>query len=419
MKNHIRPLTPPESAFTFSNDHWPLVAVILIRVEGQVEEALLSNVLALLQARHQLLRAKIIHSNNQYFFEALNKTKPIPCEIIPRPDDNSWEVEVEKALNTHFSKEGPLMRVIYLKGVENHGEFLLLIHHSIIDGIGARLILTDFLKLVGGQHLRVIKNVEKVHRYPLTYSGLKGIARKAVFMGTQMLGEISFALKSKKLPIPEGAENGILSFRLEENISQKIIEKAGKAGLSMNSLIAASMLHALYEHDKKKGVKWMRAIVFADMRAKMEPPVHAHALGCYISMARFPIKIQTGQNLEETTTDLWKGIYSAGKRGDMLMYAMLSFDVIKMTIKMEKFRMADIALSYIGNLELQEHYGALKVKDVKAFITNNHLGPVLTAFGLCLFGRIGICMNYLRAEFSPKQAKNLMLKTKKLLEEFA
>ena len=418
MKNPIRKLTSPESAFTYSNDNWPLVAVIVIHLDGDLEEKLLTHTLAQLQNRHQLLRAKISQLKKHYFFEELEQPKAIPLNIIPRANENSCETATQKALNSHFSKDGPLMKVIYLRDTEASGEILLVIHHSIIDGIGARLILTDFLRLLGGQHLREIKGVENTHSYPSAYQGISGLAKKTAFMTEQMLAEISFGLKGEKLSIPKSPKNGIMSFRLSEDVSQRVLQKTGKMGLSMNSLIMAAMLHALFELDKKSAPKWLRAIIFADMRSKMVPPVPAHALGCYLSMARFVVKMNAGQPLAETATELWKATYQAGKKGDMLMYSMLSHEVVKMTIRMNKFRMAHTALSYIGKLELQHQYSNITVKDVKAFITNNHLGPVLTAFGLCLFGQIGICMNYLTAELTAEQAKQLMLKTKQLLEEF-
>ncbi|MEZ4777032.1 MAG: condensation domain-containing protein [Bacteroidia bacterium] len=415
----IRNLSVPESAFTFCNEHLPLSAVIVIHLHATLTLPTLAAALDNLQSRHSLLQASIRHRKGRYFFEKLPAPSPIPLSAAPRIHETSWETETEKALNSYFDPNGPLLRCVYVHNSSPASEILLILHHAIIDGISARLILSDFLKLLGGQKLAHLHHLNQSHGVPPEFRGLPGLKRKMAFMVRQFADEFAFALNGEKPAIPPHSENGVVCFTLDEDCSQKILKKAGEMGISINSLIGAAMLHALYPDTLNTKSSPRRAVFFADMRAKMDPPVPPLALGCYVSMARFSVNILPGDAVSVTAKKLWERIFAAGKKGEFILYAMMSLQVMKAMLTLKKLRMADTALSYIGQLDIHPQYGDIAVKDIKAFITNNRFGPKFTAFALCVFGCIGVDMNFLKAEFSHEEAQVLANRTRKLLEEFA
>ena len=163
----------------------------------------------------------------------------------------------------------------------------------------------------------------------------------------------------------------------------------------------------------------MRTVGFADLRKLMEPPVEEHELGCHIAMVRFSIPISEEDKLIQTAKSLWNKMYVAGKRGDLYFFSQLSTMIVKMSFLLQRFRLANSALSYIGPLKIKKNYGPIEVLDIKTYITNNKLGPSLTVFGKYLFGRIGLDINYLSTELKEEEVLEIIEHIKVLLKDIA
>lgn len=90
---------------------------------------------------------------------------------------------------------------------------------------------------------------------------------------------------------------------------------------------------------------------------------------------------------------------------------------MKVSFGLQQFRLANAALSYIGPLNLQRQYGDIALLNIKAFITNNRLGPSLTAFGKYLFGKISLDLNYLTSEFEKEEIDEMIADIKASLQD--
>ena len=417
----LRYLNPPETALTFCNEKSPLLAVIVIRFRAALSPTTVEEALLRLQARHTLLQAGIAKSKGAYVFTQIDPSLPIPFRVVRREDSNSWQKQTENALNSTFDTNGPLLHCIYLEPDEKtqRGEILLILHHAIIDGVGARLILLDFLQICGGQTLREIPFSPKDHKtlYPAPYLGLRGLWRKINFGGRQLLEELMYLYREGQRPVPAHSQNAVISIKLDADTSANIIEKAGKAGLTLNSVIGAALLQALFHCDHDTDAAWLRAIAFADLRPRLSPPVSTHELGCFLSMPRFTVRVAKGDPLFTTARNLREKMFAAGKNGDLYFFSLMMPTVVKMAWSLEQFRVADTALSYLGTLNVRPSYGDMEIDHISAFIGNSRLGPRLSAFGMCLFGKIGIDLNFLTSEFEREKAEKAASYLKKLLEE--
>jgi NRPS condensation-like uncharacterized protein len=135
-------------------DQWtPRHFIFVSRIEG-APIAVGDLRFALLQAqfRHPILRTAI-RVDRDGTPEFLPGEAPIRLRVIQRKDSNQWLQEVESQLAIPFERDDqPLMRVSLVQG-EAASELILVIHHSIGDGLSAALLMRDLLESMEGYRL--------------------------------------------------------------------------------------------------------------------------------------------------------------------------------------------------------------------------------------------------------------------------
>ena len=109
---------------------------------------------ALLQAqlRHPILRTAI-KENRDGIPEFIPSDAPIRLRVVQWTDRTQWLHEVEAQLGIPFEREDqPLVRVSLVQG-DGTSELILVIHHSIGDGLSAALLVRDLLESMEGYRL--------------------------------------------------------------------------------------------------------------------------------------------------------------------------------------------------------------------------------------------------------------------------
>ncbi len=406
----IRKLSPIEEAFTISNEASPLCVVCVLHLESGLGAREVRTALDNLQPRHLLLQAGISELSGGLYFTRLEPVLPIELEVERRLGAETWRGVAERALNTTFNKRGPLMKCWFVSGAEKEKrELIVCFHHAIIDGDAARLILHELLCLCGG--------VELPGPPPFSPEAppRPSLGRLARFASRQLLEEWKYKKGGATSPIPGHSFNAILSFRLSPALSRKLALRAGREGLSLNSvLLAAISLVVLRRRHSQSGNHLARVISFASLR-----PASEKGLGCFISMLRLTAPFSRETTAWELAMDIRRAVFSARRRGEVSIMSFLSKYLIRMALRLQNMRLGVTALSFIGKLELEPAYGPIRLDNVMAFITNNCFGPEFSAFGKILFGSIGLDFNYLTAEMSEAQAGLIVKEIREILENMA
>jgi hypothetical protein len=151
-----------------------------------------------------------------------------------------------------------------------------------------------------------------------------------------------------------------------------------------------------------------RAIAFADLRDQFDPVPDESVLGCMISMLRFNVRVGDSEDVLDIAQKLRRKMFRAGRAGDPFLYSVMSKHVTRLALHRRKDRMASVAMSFLGKLNLEPRYGRMELEDVHAFITNNEVGPELSGFGKVLFGRIELDLTYLASEIPDYAARELL-----------
>ena len=112
---------------------------------------------ALLQSqfRHPILRAAI-RTNGNGKPRFVSSDAPIPLRVVQRANSAKWLDEVEVELALPFKPDDQtLMRVSLIQG-EAVSELILVVHHSIGDGVSAKLLVRDLLESMEGHRLEAL-----------------------------------------------------------------------------------------------------------------------------------------------------------------------------------------------------------------------------------------------------------------------
>lgn len=419
----LRKLNRVEEAFTLSNESYPLCVGIVLRLGYAPVPDRLREAVDRLQDRHVLLRSRITTRRRRFVFERMGDDTRIPLNFVERRDSSHWEDVVEREINTYFDPSGPLVRLVHLSNDGPASELILVLHHAIMDGVSARLLLHELLSLCAGEALPPpLSDRDQLsgHEFPTRFRGPALAVRLVPFMLRQTWEGIRYAFQGIKVSPAVSPHNRIIHIAFSPELTRRIAYRTQRDGLSLNAILSAALLLAVRRRlHPATSRSIMRAISFADLRPLLKPPPAEQVLGCMISMLRFAVPVGGETSVTEVASLLWRQMYRSGRSGAPFLFATVSKLVGRLSLLNRRNRMASTALSFLGKLELQPQYGSTRLVDVHAFITNNVAGPELSGFGKTLFGRIELDMTYLASEISEESAHELMSEIEVSLRELA
>ncbi|MCB9283624.1 MAG: hypothetical protein H6563_06065 [Lewinellaceae bacterium] len=413
----LRLLSRMEQAWTITDRTYPLTAVCILRLENGPSPVVLESEWQKIQAIHPALRIAIRQDGNDFRFEEQVPPPPIRVETPGRNGDSQWETVARQLLNSSIDhSRAPLIRCVYLFDPEvAHSELILAAHHAIVDAASITQLFHQLLNGVAGNEK---KSPRKPYPFPpgsdslfpKKFKGLSLAYRLAGFFSRQFKEEWRYRKAMKGLPpttIPSSSENGTGYLTLDEALSTALIREARKRGVSLPGLLSAALLLSVWEKKYDRIESPHRAVIFADLRPHLDPPVAPEVLGCYLSMLRFTTQLDQSSTLWTLAHQLSRSVYHAGKRGERFLYAYLSKALVQMTLRLRNQRLGTTALSFAGPLSLEPQYGKVRIRDIHGYITSNPLGPVFSAFGKLFNGRIGLDIQYLTGELSPEEARSI------------
>ena len=159
----------------------------------------------------------------------------------------------------------------------------------------------------------------------------------------------------------------------------------------------------------------MRGISFADLRPYLSPPPPSDRLGVYITMLQYVLTMAPQADLWQIAAQITDRITGAARSTDKFAAALASKPLITFLLKRRSLRMGMVALSYPGPLRLAERYGAVRVKGLSGFISNNPLGPELAGFATILQNRLTLDLQYLDADMDSATAAAILSDIRDLL----
>jgi hypothetical protein len=131
--------------FMYIDGVTPINCTLTARVRGVILAENLRTALHKVQAKHPLLRARIVEEEGEPLFVWDEKVPEIPVQVIERRSGEEWRDITAAQWNVPFEAQtGPLLRVIWIKSDEV-SELMVVGHHCVCDGGSVITLLREIL----------------------------------------------------------------------------------------------------------------------------------------------------------------------------------------------------------------------------------------------------------------------------------
>lgn len=424
-----RSLVAAERAIFTASRLSPLNLVVLVRLAGPAVDGLLPRALAAVSERHPLLRARIVGSPGRPRFEIVSpaagrdEPTPIPLQTLRANDSEHAFAVAEAEMNTPFDPAAdPLARLTCMTGPGPDTDLIFTLHHAIADGASAANLVHELLdwcrSALSGEaappSVRAV-GVPASMPPPLTdllparMRGLPGACRRLTLAGREGRDEIAYRLhtRGRRRPVPAAGRAACRPVALDRGDTAALISQGRRQRFTLTSLMAAGLLWqaSTVLYGGRPGT--MRAVIWVDLRPYLDPPVGGETLGCYISLLRFPIRVDQRRGFPALATGVQRAIERASRRGDRLPAAQLSAAMTRFAVRWPVARLGTVALSHAETSAIRPAYGPLVVREVRAFVSNNRIGAELAAASGVRQGRLWCDLLYLDSDYGETTAAAL------------
>lgn len=373
------------SAITGENAAWNIIAVIFL--EGLPSQEVVRQALDILQGRYPLLRVRLIKEGGSHFFES-GEISALPLNVIDREGDDHWIAVAEDNLNYQFDQQqGPLMQCTFLTGGANIGEIIIAAHHSIVDGTSVDNFSHELVelctKIASGSEVEDLDPRDlalPVEEYfPPEYKGFNLRWKTLAYFLKQMADEFKYQLSTRgkrKPPIDTNACAKIIQIQTAEEITSRLVKKARKERVTINSVVNAAVLLSVQKHLYGGAESLYRYMSMAGLRPYLEPVPPVDQMGSYIAPMRYTIQVFAGDDLWSLAQRINDQIYKAMKRGERYLASITSAQFLRMTFSLNRFRMSATAISYTSSsIRPSQSYEPFKITAIRGFVSNFGMGP--------------------------------------------
>jgi hypothetical protein len=415
----MRALGSMETALNLTDAFSALNLVSVARVSDGPSPAALRQALDALQARRPELRVRIgrvargLRGGRFYFVPAGRAS--IPLQTVIPADNDDWQAVVESELNTRLpSATGPLARCTYLYRPQpgEPSEIVLSLHHTIVDGSSALSLWRELLALAAGETLAggapnaLAPLTDQL--FPPRFQGWRRNWIIARFMAAQMAGELGYQISlrgGRRPPLHAAARNRLLTRRLPAAATSALVRHCRAERVTLHSALSAATLLAVQRHLYSARAATLRGITFGSLRPHLQPPVSADEPGCHIALLRYSAELSAGQPFWPLARRVQQRVDQMARRDERFAAQVLAPMLVDGSNRLQKVRLAQIALSYLGAPELPQAFGSTRVLDLHAFVSNHRLGPEYTATVHLAGDALVFDIVYLDADLEPAQAE--------------
>jgi phthiocerol/phthiodiolone dimycocerosyl transferase-like enzyme len=380
-----RLLGPAEFQMWLLDRHAPYNATMIARLWGRVDVGLLRQALVAVQARHPILRARIVPEPRPRYVS--DGVAAIPLRVLERQDEGHWRREVMDEVPRAIPLEtGPLMRATLLNG-QDRAELLFSLPHIATDGRGIVYLLRDLLSALDGTVLSPLPEWPSCEELipPSAYTRSDG-AEVMNSWWSRKTSERFKALSFKTLlaDLPRLGRTHAHPVRLSKAETSALLTRCRHEEASLHgALLAALMLNLVTEETT------LRASHPFDLRAELQPPV-GDDLGLFIGAIWTEHDVSPASHLWDVARDVTGQILEAiarrahfdealKMRQNLAPNSVLDIDKLRRTL----------TISDLGQLPIPTQYGALTLREL--FITG-FMSVQIPILSTCLLGGRLCCL---------------------------
>jgi hypothetical protein len=398
--------------------------VVLVRLDGPDIADLLPDAVAAARERHPLLRARIVSPAGRPRFD-IGGSEPgpgaaatIPLRKLHAEDAGHAIAVAEAEMNTPFEPAtGPLARLACIRRPGSQTDLILTLHHAIADGASAANLVHELLQWCEAELLgKPARPLDPASMppsltdvLPAGLRGWRGMRKRLALATREGRDEIGYRVGStgRRRPVPAAGRAVCRPAALDPGPTAALISQGRRQRLTLTSLMAAGLLWQANAVLYQGHPTTMRAVIWVDLRPYLNPPVPDDALGCYISLLRFAIRVDRRRGFTSLAGDVQEQIKRASQRGDRLPAAQLSPAMTGVAVRWPVIRLGTVALSHAAAPAIQPAYGPLTVTEVRAFVSNSRIGAELAVASGVSRGRLWCDLLYLDSDYDEATAAAL------------
>jgi hypothetical protein len=277
-------------------------------VRGTLSENTLRVALKSIQARHPILRVRVVREGRSNARFVSGGVPEIPFRVLEAPQQE-WEKLAEEELNTDFVTEtGPLVRATLVRHTGNLSTLLLTIHHCIGDGISGAYLMRDLLQAASmsesgkNPSLSMLPARKELGAYlPSWARGLSGRWRYWQYWWCALAPIVRYGKPAnlkieQKAPLRRGRAH-FISRMLGPEMVRKVSEKAGREKTTVHGALGSAIILALAKDEDRNGECLYLVGSPVNLRSRLDPPIEDD-VGLYITMG-------TSSGLAGQSTEFW------------------------------------------------------------------------------------------------------------------
>jgi Phthiocerol/phthiodiolone dimycocerosyl transferase C-terminus/Condensation domain len=383
-----RPLGGFETAANLTSEAAAFNVVFVLRLAGGVAPERLAGALAALQRRHPLLGARIVADGRRYVFA--DGAPPPPLRLAERASGAAWRAVVEDELNRPLDGAvGPPLRCVYLGAGSGPSEIVLTVHHSVVDGASGAPLVSELVALCADAPAAGPQALDPTAAawppaaealFPPRYRGWRSWPGLTAFGLRWLVDEVVHRLcAARRRPSPKPARCRILALRLNAAATAALVRRSRREKATLAGALTAALLVTAQRHLYGGEAGAMSYFTFADLRPYLVPPAASGTVAAYVSALRFTVPMPANRGFWPLARRISRQMGDAGRRGDKFHAARRMAATMRSVLSQRRTRMATVAISYAGAVRWAGGVGALRIRDLRAFVSNLAHGPELTA----------------------------------------
>lgn len=384
--------------------------LVTLRIHGRIQPELLRGALAVVQKRHPRLRARIAPGpDGKMCFEVHPSFAPIPLQFKSfDTEELPWSDEAHRVLEEEFSDGEPMCRLAVLQSeLRPVSELILVMHHSLTDGIAALCLLHQILShyetLWGGTRLEDLLAATEPLPFlasdnpPLTASWKD---RWAMFR--RLAKSYARRRRANWTPIPSDSSEYtpyLTRTQLSVEDTHKLLRRCRQQRVPGYGMLFAAALTSLAETFHGQPVQFAcRSPINMRELPNCKRVISYEHLGCFAGgldrVYHFSGRpVEFWSLAREASEDMREFILRQGPA--MMMKLIWVADALAplFRVSAERPPMRDtIQVNYIPDLGIKDRYGDLSMEAFAISGRWRYLGVSLLAFASVLSGRMNFSL---------------------------
>jgi hypothetical protein len=284
-----RPLTVIERVLhaVYQHKDGDGLPIFAVRCSGPWDETRFRAALSAVQAKHPLLRARIVeHRPHWPCFQFVTDAPAIPLEVLDATALTDWsEIAQRHAKLKLDSGQAPLLRMTVLPERDETGfELVASFHHAIIDAKSVLVIVREIFAHMAGQGFDDQVCTDEMIFRPMRRPPIWYLARQSFKLIELQIRQ----LISRQILVPDERPfpGACLRHAATPELTSALVQQCRANGTTVYGALAAAAVQALAAHQRWRDVSVQMMVPF-DIRDGYVNPVDDQTIGCFAGILDF------------------------------------------------------------------------------------------------------------------------------------